>query len=329
MLPGLPTEIEMLDAKVAAAPESEPLCHELLMAYCGHPELHGDPRRIGHILGYIERFPGDRGCRTPVVGVDPDISPGGFRAVEQVWVRLLADHPGDPDIACNAAVFFALADEQRAIGLLRRLVEGDPGCALAWFEMGRISSDARERFEAFKTARALGYEQPNLLAWVANAAAQAGHFSAAEAHAGELLALVAEARATHGDRLDWTERGRDLWARACAATPDTRAASTLVRAIGEHAHHKHWGHSVMGLVALDAGDVPGAAEHLRRSADVVGDPRLRSYGPSLLLADALCVRGMWSDVAAFLEACGRFWQDERLAEWKAQVARGERPAFLD
>ena len=45
------------------------------------------------------------------------------------------------------------------------------------------------------------------------------------------------------------------------------------------------------------------------------------------LASALCEHDLWSDVAAYLDACGAFWDDEHLVKWKARVARKQSPPF--
>jgi hypothetical protein len=109
----------------------------------------------------------------------------------------------------------------------------------------------------------------------------------------ELLALVAEARAVYGEKLDWPERGRALWARARSGSDSDTAARALVGAITDHAHRKHWAHTTLGVIAARAGDVAEACEHLHESAAVRGDHRLSSYGPSFLLARELCALGEW------------------------------------
>jgi hypothetical protein len=329
MMRKLPPDIEELEAQVAAEPDSEDVRGDLLLEYCGHPELQGDPRRICHIRWYVQRFPRSATCRSPMVAVDPDASTDGFHAVEEEWNRLLADYPSDPEIAIGAALFIVARDRSRATHLLRALLDVEPGQANVWYQMGRIALDPNERLDFFKKARSLGETNPNLPVWIANLAAEVGDRATAEAVAQELFHLVAAARSTYGDKLDWSEKGHDLWARATAIDPDRAAASQLVSAIGTHAYHKHSAHTVMGLIALQCGDLLVAARHLRESGEVVGNPRLSSYGPAMSLAGELCERGRWDDVAAYLEACTAFWSDDRLLRWREQVARKERPDFSD
>jgi hypothetical protein len=59
------------------------------------------------------------------------------------------------------------------------------------------------------------------------------------------------------------------------------SAAELTDAIAQHAYRKHWGHSVLGLLACRCDELDTAVSHLIASADVRPDYRLSSYGPSL------------------------------------------------
>lgn len=299
----------------------------LLLTWLGDPERFQDPRRIELICQFVERFPRSQFCRSPMVAVDAKNSPEGFQKVEAVWDRLLRDSPGDVELIVHFAMFVANADRQRAMQMLRPLVEAEPGRHDVWFSMGRIAIDVRERLELFTRARTHGCDHPNLDVWIAHLQARVGDFEAARASARVLLTIVDEVRTQHGDSLDWRDRGGALWDRARAASKSTAAASTLVNAIGTHAYLKHWGHTVAGLVALHDGLVEEAVDHLRQSGEVVGEHRLGSYGPSMSLAAALCSEARWGDVAAYLADCSRFWPDERVARWKEMVDRHVAPDF--
>ena len=198
-----------------------------------------------------------------------------------------------------------------------------------WLELGRVCPEPIRRVGALQKARALGASQPNLLTWLARAAIEAGDAAAASQVAAELLALVAEARSVHGQKLDWPERGRALWARARSASESEATARALVGAINDHAHRKHWGHTTFGVIAARNGDVADAREHLRESVALVGDFRLSSYGPSFLLARELCTQGEWNAVADYLEACAVFWNPEPLRGWLQQLHQRLMPEFFN
>lgn len=196
-------------------------------------------------------------------------------------------------------------------------------------DMGRIPQKPAGRLAAFQRARDLGATQPSLLVWIARAAIDAGNLEQAKQAGQELLALVDAARAQHGDRLDWPEQGRDLWARANAVVHEPSAARALITARGEHANQKHWGHSVLGVVAARYGNIEAAIWHLAESASVVGEPRLSSYGPSFRLARELVTHGQWAVVSAYLHGCRAFWDREEIDGWLAELAERRIPEFLD
>jgi hypothetical protein len=323
----LPPDIAALEARLQADPDSQELREELLHAYLGDPALHGHPRRIQHILRHVRTAPGSVTCRSPLVVVDPRASPEGFAVVELEWRRQREEAPDDPDIARAAAKFLAISDRGRATELLLQITTTHPDYADAWMELGRISVDAATRVRYFEEAVRRACDQPNLQVWLAQAAVDADDWTTVEAASKRLLDAAERARVEYGDKLDWSENGLSMWARACAATSDSAQATALVRAIGAHAYHKHWGHTTAGHLALHQGDVEGALAHLKESAAVVGEPRLSSYGPSFSLAQALCTRGQWDAVDAYLRACSVFWSDERVGAWLIQVQRREMPEF--
>ena len=141
----------------------------------------------------------------------------------------------------------------------------------------------------------------------------------------DLVRLADEARVAHGDRLDWEERGRDLWAKARALLPDDAEARALTDAISDYANRHHWGHTFLGVVAARRGDLELALDHLHLAGAVMGDFRLSSYGPSFRLARELAARGQWSAVAGYLRSCQRFWNPAPMAAWIQDVEQKRLP----
>ena len=313
---------------MAADPESEPLRSELLFAYCGRPELHGDPRRIEHVRWYVERFGHYATCRSPMTAVDSKVYAEGHHVVLRQWELLHVRDPRDADIVRGLAEFLCGSDRERAISLLRDHLDHDQTCAGVWLDLGGMAREPAERLRCLQRALLLGHDNPNLQVWIGKAALDADDHDTAASTAQDLLAQNAEARAKFGDKLDWTEEGNDLWERARAAyNGDREAASSLVTAISCTAYQKHWAHTIKGLLAVHQGRLQEAAEDLRRSAEVARDCRLSSYGPSMDLADALCQAEMWEPVSSYLQACSEFWQDPRLERWQEKVGGKHRPNF--
>jgi len=91
----------------------------------------------------------------------------------------------------------------------------------------------------------------------------------------------------------------------------------------------HDGHVALGMAALERGEPGEAVAHLRRAGATPGSPQLDTFGPTMLLADALARHGETEAVLAYLEACRRFWEMDRgrLDAWTAQLREGETPDF--
>lgn len=320
-------KIESLEKRILIEPDSVNLYDSLLWMYLDNQSLHGHPRRINHILACIRRFPKEKMCRTPFVHIDSKISPEGFQEVETEWLRLLSENPNDVKIALGVANFYCTKDLKRSIDVLKNVIENDPGQTEVWLDLGRYTLDSKERLNYFLEAERQGAVQPNLLVWIAKSAVEAGENHTAEIYTRKLLALVDTLRAEFGNKLDWKEKGISLFTRALEATGNKSAATKLVDAISSHAFHKHWGHTVLGLLALRKNDLVAALKHLKESGSVVGDHRLSSYGPSMKLAKELCALSKWPQVASYLRACENFWKDERIPIWVSMVESKRMPDF--
>jgi hypothetical protein len=97
------------------------------------------------------------------------------------------------------------------------------------------------------------------------------------------------------------------------------------------ANRVHWGHIVLGLADVVAGDWSSAERHLlaagSSAAALGGSPQLNSFGPDFDLADKLLDAGRRDTVLAYLNSCKWFWIDPRdvLDAWGTAIRNGERP----
>jgi hypothetical protein len=91
----------------------------------------------------------------------------------------------------------------------------------------------------------------------------------------------------------------------------------------------HHGHVTLGRLALLAGDVDAAEEHLRLAGSTHGSPQLDSFGPDFRLANQLLARGRAEVVLGYLELCRRFWKPGHgvLDRWSAEIRAGRRPVL--
>lgn len=92
----------------------------------------------------------------------------------------------------------------------------------------------------------------------------------------------------------------------------------------------HFGHTVLGLVALRSGDAKLATSELIASGEVRGSPQLNSFGPSMRLARELLKVGERDGVLVYFGLCRKFWKmGQRWIDiWEKKVTRGVVPKFL-
>jgi hypothetical protein len=92
----------------------------------------------------------------------------------------------------------------------------------------------------------------------------------------------------------------------------------------------HYGHLLLGRIALLDGNVVEARARLLRAGSTPGSPQLDDYGPDMTLAEELLLRGEREVVLKYFAECERFWVNKsrnRLAEWSEAVRAGKRPDF--
>lgn len=92
----------------------------------------------------------------------------------------------------------------------------------------------------------------------------------------------------------------------------------------------HAAHSVLGLLALERGDVATAVKELKRSGETPGSPQLGSFGSTMQLAKALLRRGETAPVLTYLAQCRAFWSmgTEWLTIWEEKIKSGAIPNFF-
>jgi hypothetical protein len=321
----LAPEILDLEELLSTDPESEELHMDLLFAYGADEKLHGHPGRIEQILWHVQSVPWSPITRSPLTRIDPEVSPDGHALIERAWLENRELEPNDEEIVSGYAAFLAGSYPLRAFAVLDEFVATAPDHAELWVDMGLIHPEPKQSLRCFEEAKKRGSTQENLLTWTGEAALRAGDLPSAEAVGRSLSARIAAARALHGERLDWPERGRALFEKAQAVADNTADAEALLQAIATHAYDKHWAHTLLGMVAAHGGDESAAIRHLAESAAVVAEERLSTHGPSLLLAAELSARGFFDRVAAYLEVCRVFWQHDMIDVWLSELAQRRTP----
>ncbi len=299
----------------------------LLEYYFAKRKPAGWAARLGHIYWLIEHHPERRIAGCPDAYILKREDAAAYERGKELWLQQCVSQEASATVLGNAARYFLLNDPDIAEKLLRSAQTREPDNP-AWHEAlaqlftlaanhgptARRSERARqclvelemaEQLRAFHSAQPADEEsrELGLLSRVhtlpnrARAALAAGEFELARQLAEECLAL-----ATSG-QLDEFPRN------------DGNAI--------------HYGHLVLGRVALERGDLEGAKRHLIESGKTEGSPNLGSFGPNMSLAKQLLEQGERAIVLEYLDLCGAFWErgSDRLADWKEAIADGRTPLF--
>jgi len=136
--------------------------------------------------------------------------------------------------------------------------------------------------------------------------------------------------------------------RAAAMANELLALAPKFPADWNYGNAMHTAHLVLGHIAFDAGDMTEAKRQLLASVDgsilpyglrakneedgrgqAKASPQMDSFGPDMSLASDLLSKGESETVLKYFDLCAKFWSmDEgRLAEWRRQIAAGEKPDF--
>ena len=93
----------------------------------------------------------------------------------------------------------------------------------------------------------------------------------------------------------------------------------------------HLGHTVLGLLALQRGDIAVANAELGKSGGTPGSPQLNTFGPTMQLAKALLKQGQTESVLAYLRQCRGFWEMGTvwLDLWEEKIRNEQVPNFFN
>jgi hypothetical protein len=108
------------------------------------------------------------------------------------------------------------------------------------------------------------------------------------------------------------------------------ALAQMHRSSWNYGNAVHYGHTVLGLLALAQGDHPLAIAELRASGETPGSPQLNSFGPTMQLASELLRLGETGAVLLYFQQCSKFWEmgATSLNIWEKKVLRGATPNFF-
>jgi len=125
--------------------------------------------------------------------------------------------------------------------------------------------------------------------------------------------------------LAWKEYSLKNYSKAKGYSLELLRLNEIVERNWNYGNAIHHSHTVLGLVALQAGKIEDSKEHLALSAKTTGSPQLHTFGPSLILADKLLEKGEKKSVKKFLLNCGKFWEMDKgkISEWVQSIESGD------
>jgi tetratricopeptide (TPR) repeat protein len=306
------TQVEALEAGLARKPADLTVRVQLLAYWGAHDAsiIRGRkgspdnrPKTANHVLWIIRNAPeadaaGLREMRLTWYDYGKEV----IAEARAAWTEAIKTHPASEAVLGHAASFFLIEDHALAAEYLTRAEGLDPRNPHWAIELGQLAllgirrePDEVRRDGGTKASdafdRALGLTPavedrfPHL-----GDAAYAAWLAGRDKEAGEYAeAILANIPA------DW-------WNRA--------------QALNE-------GHTVLGLVALRAGDRKAAIERLAKSVDLGQDAKVRLFDPSRDLAEGLLAAGERQAVLDYLAALTRYVKEkEKVETWVRFVRQG-------
>lgn len=263
------------------------------------------------VFWLIENHPESALAGSPQASITPGAdSTEAYQHGKQLWLEQVENHPDDQAVLRNAAQFLTALDGKTARDLLEKAWALDPGdaqtsSALAQsYELERMQVPSLDEKETL-AKKVLSLRESALekqdgegrfyqLGDLAKSAFESGELDKAQEYASELLQSAPKFKN------DWN-----------------------------YGNAMHTGNNVLGLVALQRGDISGAKEHLLAAGQTPGSPQLDSFGPNMTLAKELLERGEREVVLTYLQYCGKFWKmgADSLQAWTTTISGGGTPDF--
>ncbi len=301
-------QAEGLEAALEATPDDVRIRVRLAAYYMRRQFRSAESRQAHatHALWIIKNRPESPAAALFVTHIDRHLHRETYSVARDAWLKHVEENPGNVTILGNAAEFFTLGERAKAIELVTRARELEPESpewpkrlgrlhALDVLRRGQIDAEAAKRsFKAYEAAlgKTKGRERYYMLKDVARVALYAGELEKAKTYATELLDSAVE------------------------GVPDWN--------YGNAVHH---GNLILGHAALIEGDLESAERYLIRAGKTPGSPQLNSFGPNMMLAEALLEAGRKETVIEYLKLCGKFWKRGQVDKWIEVIKEGGIPKF--
>jgi len=237
--------------------------------------------------------------------LNADLSIEYLNPIKESWNRALAVSPGDARIIERAAEFFLLFDRVKSGRLLREARNLEPNSArwsecLAMLYQHEMQSRRDESRPDWGAMAAAEWERALLLCTDDSRGCR----------------MLCQASTCALEARDF-EKARFLAQKLVDGSYDSWAAEQTL----------HFGHQLLGRIALECGDVERAKAHLFESIATTGSGYLLAVGPRARLAKELLRRGETEVVLKYFRRCSELSVGRRdeFATWADQIERGQTP----
>lgn len=301
---------KLLEEYLAETPD-DPLQRSILAVYyfsAAHKDRSLRPRKIRNILWMIEHCPRLEIMGNPAFAINPILDGrNDYEKGATLWRSHVRSHDKDAVVAANAAAYFLGPDRTEAERCLLRARELAPGKADYAWRLARLyfqPADVLGGIERESAEKALkqfldGYRLADMtnrcryLPDIVKAAWYSGDFKVLETLASDMRQIL-------------------------GSNPRGYQGSLIF-----------WSNTAEGMLAIGRGDVKAAAASLLKSAETPGTSKLNSFGPNMLLAQAVLERGDSGSVLKFFTLCERFWATgkKQMARWSRDIRAGGKPNF--
>ncbi len=258
---------------------------------------YNSAKTIEHLLWIIENHPESPVADEAFFIFDRKGSRLAYDEAAELWQSHAKENSANTAILSHAAHFFQMFEHEKAASYLERCRRLDPDTAEWPKRLGFLYSLAGsdKAFPAWESAlsKTKGRDRYLMLGDVADAALVAGESDKAERYSTELLAEA-------------VERPPDLF----------------------YGQAVHYANLVLGLVALQKGDMERAELYLLRAGKTPGSVLIDfKGGPSMRLALALLEKGRKKAVIEYLNLCGKFWKKPQTDAWIRAIEKDVIPDF--
>lgn len=248
---------------------------------------HG--RFVTHLLWLFRHHPDAELLSEPEGRLSPSHHAEFIPVASELWVGHLSKVSTNVNVIANAAHFFSMIDVRRALQLYQSALALD-AAEQRWARWIAVltSQLVQSREESGENIKAIGTT------------------SIATLEESLRLAIGTSERATLLVELAKTAfQIRDLNKAHVTASEAVRLAD-LTQQVQPEGDAIHQAHTILRLVATNTGDLEKAKALLKQSASISPSPALRTFGPSMRLANELLALGECESVISYLNQCSEF-----------------------